>query len=235
MLRAIIVDDETAVGILITHFIKEERLPIEIVGLAEDGVQALEMIAELKPDLVFLDIRMPGLDGLEVMSRAPDYRYIIITAYESFHYAQQALRLGACDILLKPIDNTQLAEAVSRAVGDNFTESPLANQALSFINSHYFQAIDISDLADRLNVSASHLARTFKKYVGHSLVTYINRRRIEAAKSHLAEDSMTVKEIAARVGYESPNNFFRYFKLYVEMTPAAYRRLHGRWKSRDRG
>lgn len=235
MLRAIIVDDESAVGIIISHFIKEERLPIEIVGLAENGIQALEMIANLKPDLVFLDIQMPGCNGLEVMCREPDYRYIIITAYESFHYAQQALRLGARDILLKPIDNVQLAEAVGRAVGDNFTESPLANQALSYINSRYHQAIDITGLADRLNVSASHLARTFKKYVGHSLVTYINHRRIEAAKHHLTEDNMTVKEIATRVGYESLNNFFRYFKLYVDMTPAAYRRAHGRWKNRNDG
>ena len=78
--------------------------PLEIVGHAYDGLQAADLIKKEKPDLVFMDVRMPFMDGFEVIEQMEGCKVIIITAYDSFSYAQRALRLGASDILAKPID-----------------------------------------------------------------------------------------------------------------------------------
>ncbi len=208
MIKAIVADDETAVASIVGHFIEKESLPVEIVGVAENGGQALEMLQELQPDLVFMDIQMPIYTGLEIMRREPGFRYIIITAYESFNYAQEALRLGACDILLKPIDNLQLIEAISRSIGHQFTKNLLANQILEFIHNNYSRQIDLPLLSDTFHATASHLARTFKKHVGSSIVSYLNKHRIDKAKALLEDPSLSVQEIAASLGYESLNNFY---------------------------
>ena len=223
MIRAVVADDEPAVASIIRHFIEKEGLPLNIVGLAENGGQALEMIREKKPDLAFIDIQMPIYTGLEIMRQCSDTRYIIITAYESFNYAQEALRLGACDILLKPIDNAQLIEAVSRAIGYRFTANLLTNQILQYIHGNYSEQTDLSLLAERLHASPSHLARTFKKYMNISIVSYINKIRIDKAKVMLEDQSVSIQEVASGIGYESLNNFYKYFKAMTGLTPAAYR------------
>ncbi|UQZ88140.1 DNA-binding response regulator [Deltaproteobacteria bacterium Smac51] len=225
MIRAIVADDEPAVASIISHFIEKESLPVSIEGIAENGGQALELIGEMKPDIVFMDIQMPVHTGLEVMRRQPDFRYVIITAFESFNYAQEALRLGACDILLKPIDCSQLLEAISRSIGYNFTQNLLSNQALDFIHNNFATQFDLTTLSEKFHTSASHLARTFKKHVGVSIVYYVNKLRIDKSKTILDDQSISIQEAAISVGYESLNNYYKYFKTFTGMTPAAYRQI----------
>ncbi len=82
---------------------------------------------------------MPFMDGFEVIEKAGDCKVIIITAYDSFSYAQKALRLGACDILAKPIDFEQLKTAVERAIGHQYTADPRMNEVISYIYAHYME------------------------------------------------------------------------------------------------
>ncbi len=114
MVRALLVDDEQ---------LARERLrqllaafdDVEVVGEAEDGEQAIEKILELSPDLVFLDVQMPGCSGMEVAASLPSPRPKIVfcTAFEE--YAVDAFELHAVDYLLKPINRVRLAKAVQRA------------------------------------------------------------------------------------------------------------------------
>lgn len=231
MIKAIIADDEPAVASIIKHFIKTEGLPLDIAGVAENGEQALELIRKIKPDLTFIDIQMPIYTGLEVMRQCPDTRYIIITAFESFSYAQEALRLGARDILLKPIDSAQLIEAVSRSIEFQFTANQLTNQILQYIHTNYAAQIDLRILAEMLHASPSHLARTFKKFMNISIVSYINKVRIDKAKAQLADKSLSIQEVASNAGYESLNNFYKYFKMITGLTPAAYRQSQSTGKN----
>ena len=83
MIKAIIVDDEPAVSEILTFFIKKNELPIDIVGTAEDGREAMALIEKEKPRLVFLDIQMPIMNGFEVMEESDsETDFIIITAFE---------------------------------------------------------------------------------------------------------------------------------------------------------
>lgn len=221
MIRAIIIDDEPAVAQIITYFIKKEGLPIEIVGTANNGIDGLSLIRQMQPNVVFLDIQMPLMNGFTVMQNETDTRYIIITAFESFEYAQQALREGAADILLKPIDIEQLKLAVERAVGWHITENDTINSILEYMHSHYAENLSLQNIADHFYLSPNHVARLFKYYTGNSVMSYLHLLRINHAKKMLKE-GMSIKDTSAKVGYENLNVFYRHFKMIVGMTPAEY-------------
>lgn len=222
MVKAIIVDDEPAVAEIIRYFIEEKNLPLEVVGVAGNGRQAIDLIDKTSPKIVFLDIQMPLMDGFEVMQARPDMQYIIITAYESFRYAQRALRLGAKDIILKPVEYEQLENAVTKLLGWRITNSDIVNDILGYVHTNYADKIELNRLAEEHFVASSYLARLFKKYVGVNLISYVNEVRIKNAKMMLDEGRGSVKEVAEWTGYDSLNNFYKYFKLYVGETPAAY-------------
>ena len=227
MIRAVICDDEKAALNIIRHFIEAEMLPIEIAGTAENGRDAWNLIQREKPDLVFMDIHMPYMNGFEIIQKMKDSKVIIITAYDSFEYAQKALRLGAVDIILKPIDFQQLRQAIARAVGWNFTGNEVVDQTLAYLYEHYNDKIDLETLARQIFCSESHLARSFKKYTGMTVVSFVHKIRIEKSRHMLKEEGLSVKEAAERAGYQNLNHFYKYFKLYTGMTPAAYMKKNG--------
>lgn len=227
MMRAVICDDEKAALNIIRHFIEAEMLPIEIAGTAENGRDAWNLIQREKPDLVFMDIHMPYMNGFEIIQKMKDSKVIIITAYDSFEYAQKALRLGAVDIILKPIDFQQLRQAIARAVGWNFTGNEVVDQTLAYLYEHYNDKIDLETLARQIFCSESHLARSFKKYTGMTVVSFVHKIRIEKSRHMLKEEGLSVKEAAERAGYQNLNHFYKYFKQYTGMTPAAYMKKNG--------
>lgn len=113
--RALIVDDEQPARERLRRLLQEHP-SIEVVGEAEDGPQALERILELRPDLVLLDIQMPGCSGLEVAAslRSPRPKIVFCTAYDQ--HAVDAFELHAVDYLLKPATRARLAQAVERVL-----------------------------------------------------------------------------------------------------------------------
>ena len=116
MPRAVIAEDEKLLRDDLVERLRAAWPALDIVAICEDGGEALEAIAERQPDVAFLDIRMPGLTGLEVAAAAaeasPATRIVFVTAYNQ--YAIEAFDRGAIDYLLKPIDPARLAQTVKR-------------------------------------------------------------------------------------------------------------------------
>ena len=114
-IRALVVDDERPARHELC-FLLEQLSDVAVAGQAADGVEALELISELKPDLVFLDIQMPGRTGFEVardlLARNAQTRIIFVTAYDQ--YAIEAFEVNAVDYLLKPVEPARLDKAVAR-------------------------------------------------------------------------------------------------------------------------
>lgn len=113
MIRTLLVDDEQPARERLKQLLAAHA-DVEIAGEAEDGVQAAEMIGELAPDLVFLDIQMPGASGLDVAASLgrPRPAVIFCTAFDQ--YAVDAFELSALDYLLKPVNRARLAAALDR-------------------------------------------------------------------------------------------------------------------------
>jgi two-component system, LytTR family, response regulator len=117
VISAILVDDEKLASDELAYQLKEFP-DIEIVATASNGLEAVKLIEDLEPDLVFLDVQMPGLDGMSVIRKlreknVPLPYFVMATAYDQ--YAVEAFRWEALDYLLKPVEKERLALAVDRA------------------------------------------------------------------------------------------------------------------------
>lgn len=226
--RAIIVDDEELSYELIKYLIGRYHLPVSIVGQAAAGDEAIRLIHSLRPDIVFLDIEMPGCNGIEVMEQIKasypgTVWFIVITAYSYFDYAQAALRLGARDILLKPIEPKQFIETMERVMGSKYTDNQTFNNILEYLNNNYHRNISLKDCAEQLHISPNYLSRLFKKYTRVSFITYLNELRIKRALELLRDTELSIKEVAHKVGYNNLNYFYKNFKAFTGVTPKIFK------------
>lgn len=118
MLKVLIADDEVWVSSLIRNSIEWPMLDMEVIGEANDGVDALQNILEQKPDIVISDVRMPGLNGIEVVEKTRkagiEAHFIIISGYQDFEYVQGALKNNVSDYILKPYDEDVLMAALQK-------------------------------------------------------------------------------------------------------------------------
>lgn len=120
MYRVMLLEDETIIREGLKVSLNWEHYELSIVAEARDGVEGLSLAREHRPHLIFSDIRMPGMDGLEfahkVLQMLPDVKIIIISGYKDYEYIRQSLQLGLFDYLLKPIDQEELERVVQKAV-----------------------------------------------------------------------------------------------------------------------
>lgn len=119
-MRVVVLDDEEKVLNLICALIPWDSLGLELVGTAGDGFDGLSLIKEKSPDILITDIRMPSLDGLELLEKAKainsNLQVIIISGYRQFDYAKKAIKYGVSDYLLKPIKQDELISALKKMI-----------------------------------------------------------------------------------------------------------------------
>ncbi len=122
MYRALIIDDEAPARKAIKALGQWEKHRIEVLYEAENGRQGLDMLREYRPELVFVDMRMPLISGVRFLQQAceqfPDsmIKYIVVSGYDDFEYAREAIKAGAMDYLLKPVKRTDLNQLLDQAV-----------------------------------------------------------------------------------------------------------------------
>lgn len=154
-IKLLIADDEDTIRNGIAKYIQLHTDRFDKIYLASNGQEAVDIIFRDKPDIMFLDVQMPLLDGIEVMQeakRADILPYtMILSAYDEFKYCQQALRLGAKEYLLKPVRSSDILQMVNRAADELFgaaeeTRIDLAEEknrsvelAKEYIEEHYYE------------------------------------------------------------------------------------------------
>lgn len=243
MMKVVVVEDEALVrrGIVLT--VDWAGVDCAVVGEAADGMEGLEAIRESQPDLVVTDIKMPRLDGLEMVRQLREEgnraHVIILTAYSDFSYAQAALKLGAVDFLLKPFQDGELEEAVTRLksrVGPSGPQAPglevpeegkskYVMEALRYIAGHYNDPdISVSSVARDLGISEGHLSHVFKKETSRTLGSYLTDYRIHMAMELLRDCRNKVYEVAEQVGYRDITYFSSTFKRVVGLSPSEYQK-----------
>ena len=144
-ISAVIIDDELNNCLNLQSIIQRYCDDIDVVSLAHSAVEGIDVISKFKPKLVFLDIKMPGGSGFDMLERIQntDFEVIFVTAYDQ--YAIKAIRLSAIDYLLKPINILDLKSAVSRAV-DKISKSPETNKSLE----NYLENINKSSIEKKI-------------------------------------------------------------------------------------
>lgn len=250
MLKVLVVEDEEMIRKGIVLAVDWAALDCVVVGEATNGLEALESVERLHPNLIITDLKMPQMDGLEMLQRlreAGNNVYaIILTAYDSFAYAQSALRLGAVDYLLKPFHDGDLERAVEalrrrmpRGPGEPASLLPIPGmkkgdksryvlEAMDYIGAHYQDpATGIASVAQHLGISEGHLSHIFKKETDYTLLNYLTRYRIHKAMELLRDCRVKVYEVAEQVGYRDITHFSATFKKLTGITPSEYQSSQG--------
>ncbi|MFR5601326.1 MAG: response regulator [Lachnospiraceae bacterium] len=243
MVPILICDDELTLRKGLGKLIERSGLPVSICGLASNGLEAFDLIRQTKPSIVLMDINMPGMSGLEVISKVRELEipveFIIISGHDEFQYAQQACRLAVTDYLLKPICKEDLIALLERLIsklpkeppatspgGADPAQAPLADRLLHYVRLHFSEnTLSLMQVADEFHVSQSYVTRLIKQASGKSFTELLNQYRIEYAIQLLSENSeRKLWAIADACGFTSQHYFSRVFKQITGSSPADYRK-----------
>lgn len=351
MIKVLIVDDEKMVRDGLVYTMPWDKLNIEIVGSVGNGKAALELIREKKPQVVLTDIMMPEMDGIELLKivkeEMPNIKFVILSGYDDFQYAQVALKYGVIDYLVKPVDADELTQLMERIrdslqdeisfdkekiyfqkeiessleqyivavrtgnkqtainivdsifgketiksmpmeqyhklsidivnticimlerygveLGDavhesypshymeifnittiedlkqwmnEFTERIIMlvdenngdyrlviTKAMEYINSHYFEDLSVQKVAQTVFLNSNYFSHLFKKIRKESFTDYLNKVRIDKAKSLLSQNLYKVYEVSDMVGYSDYKYFSSVFKKLVGVSPTEFNKL----------
>ncbi|MGG1397269.1 response regulator [Bacillus salipaludis] len=219
---------------------------------AANGEEAIGFMQKQKVHILITDIRMPEITGLQLLKMAKEQNIfpviIVISAYSEFEYAQEALRLGVINYLLKPISKKALIEAVEDALQavekqeragmmekvvdkklvDASTQNPLdhgpVREAMDYINKNINNELTQKEVADHVHLNPSYLSVLFKEHVKLTFSEYVTRRRVQRAKELLITTNLPINDIAEESGYKTAKYFIKIFKDLEGMTPSAYRK-----------
>lgn len=239
MVTVFIVEDELNIRNSIRDFVEQEVSGFKVIGEAADGAEATVRLEREAPDLLITDIRMKGMDGLELIERIhqsyPDMKILIISAHGEFEYAQKALRFGADDYLLKPINRLQLtlflnkvrdelAPLSSSGDTENAKQERLVIRTIKQrVAERLHEPITLQAIAQEVHMNHRYLSTLFKAETGINFSDFIESCRMDKAKKLLKESNLKIYEIAGLCGYASAKHFMVVFKQAAGCTPSEYR------------
>ena len=234
-MRIIIVEDEQRARRGLKSLIQTVSDDCEVVADAADGQKALELIRKCKPEVVFTDIKMPYMNGLdlirEVRKENQKVKFVIVSAYEEFEFARQAISLGVTDYLVKPLIMDDVEQVISNIArkeeevsGDEQKENchPLIRKSLKIIEREYASQLSQKELASRLGITAEYFCNLFAKEMNESFVKYLKRYRVDVAKTLLIQSGESRDDIAYKVGYTDTKYFAKVFRDVTGKTITEY-------------
>lgn len=250
MYKVLLVDDEPIIVEGLSRSIAWEKWNCKVVATAHDGLAGKKMIETHHPNIVFMDICMPEMDGLQMIaainSQFPDLEVCVLTGFRDFEYAKEAIRLGVTRFLLKPSNMDELEEAIGvmcenlkkkgitgeEAVTEENTEerdhenassSFIVKNALAYMEANYTQKLTLCEVAEKTYVSQWHLSKLLNKHTNQSFSELLNHIRIEHAKELLEDPSLRIGDISERVGFLDLAHFSKVFKKQEGISANEYR------------
>lgn len=242
--RVMLIDDEESARKLMRASIDWEDLGLEVVGEAASGIEAINTIDDIRPDIAFVDISMPFMNGIEftevATERYPNLIIIIMTAFDEFEYARKCVSLPVFEYMLKPMvrsEVTQVLERVLERLDNSADESSEidtddsisipadinpTDQIKRFVEENYTDSqLNLAFVAQHFGFSSSYLSRKFKQDTGKNFVEYLTELRMNKAMK-LAQNNTKMFLAASEVGIPDPNYFSRCFKKFTGKSYSDY-------------
>lgn len=258
-MRLLLVDDEIFAVQGIVDSVNWKRVGIDEVLTASSMKSAIEILGSNKIDIALCDIEMPNGSGIDLVwyiknKISYEVLCIFLTAHSNFDFAQQAIRQGCFDYILKPAKPETIEEVLIKAVEqidssrkdetyknygqlyvknvigadseNNASPEDIVESCVRYIREHIQESLSVESLAVEHYISADYLTRLFKKKFGQGLAGYIKDQRMFLAKELLENTDLSVTMISAKVGYENYSAFITSFKKYCGMPPREYRQMY---------
>lgn len=248
MYTLVIVDDEPAILEGICRLLDWRALGFERIRTAQSCFEVISHVVDWKPDICLVDVRIGDEFGYELINRLNDMgvesNYIMMSGYDDFQYACEALRCGALDYLLKPIDKKQLQNRIEQVIVEKlhgtvpeeskksedpvlqreYEEfSPLIRKIVMMVGMEYGQHISLKSIADRFRMNATYLGQIFIKETGMKFSEYLMAYRMYVARDRILNTDEKISAVAADVGYSNMNYFYQHFHNYYNITPSEMR------------
>ena len=225
MIKIVIADDEAIIRHGQRKLISRNFDDYEIYE-AKNGQELIDLVVQYNPELVITDIRMPIIDGLEAIKQIRKMKYqtnfIIISGYDLFEYAKQAIEYGVEAYLLKPFDNEEyLAKirSILKTSGKATTED-----MINYLNEHYNDPeLNLSRMEQIFSRGRTSINDYFKHHLNMTPIEYINYLKIEKAKYYLDSSSMKIIDISNELNFSNQHYFSKVFKDHTGMTPSQYK------------
>jgi len=232
--KILVVDDEPDTVEMYARVI-QTCSPAHRVIKARNGREALKVLRRERVDLILLDLLMPEMDGfavLEAVHEGKDMRdvpIIVLTGQVLTEGDMARLNRGVTAVLSKGLFNVDeilahvdAALARKRKLSDEARR--LVRKAMAYLHEHYAEPISRQELACHIGMDDDYLTSCFRKELGVTPVTYLNRYRVNQARRLLTETNKNITEIAMEVGFSDSGYFSRIFRREVGCSPEAYRR-----------
>lgn len=196
MLKVVLIDDEPIIVEGLLRSIDWKKYDCEVIGTANDGLEGKKVIEELSPDIIFLDICMPEIDGLSMVaaikSQFPDMQVCILTGFRDFNYAQTAVRLGVCRFLLKPSNMEEIEEAIEvmteRLVGKNVLKEGIWDKRFGIDVRTENETCENEVDGDEVELEGEH---------GNSASSFIVKNALEYIEEHY-EKKLKLSDVAEK-------------------------------------
>lgn len=210
-----------------------------VIGESTDSAEALEMIDRLHPDVIFTDVRMGEISGLDLIRIARSKNnpavFVFISGYADFIYAQEALHHGAFDYLLKPIHLDEAAKLLQRinlhldarhapgsppppsTVGDAFGE------LLQYVSANYCKPLHLRTLSETYYINFTYCSELFKKRTGKTFSVFMTELRMAKALELMKVSTLSINRISMEVGYNNYPHFSRTFHQFYGVSPSFFR------------
>lgn len=251
MFKILIIDDEKPVITAISSLINWEHFELHYPPYtATDGLDALQQMKSVKPDIVFVDMKMPIMNGTEFLKRAaidfPETQYIVVSGFDDFKFAQTAIQNGAIDYILKPIDRSDLNKSLEKAVkiltdrdiadpigivtslgyeGERTINPKKAIQLVkTYVEQNYCAEIRIKEFSEKYFISKEYLSKLFKESYGMGIYEFALSLKMRKAKDLLSDSRYQIQEISSILGYSNNNYFSKAFRTYFGISPTEYRK-----------
>lgn len=244
MYKVMLVDDEPIIVEGLSRSIEWERWNCKVAATAHNGIEGKARIEAQQPDIIFMDICMPEMDGLTMIagikSQFPNLEVCVLTGFRDFDYAKEAIRLGVTRFLLKPSNMDEIEEAITvmcanlakkGITGEENKEEPeisasssfIVKNALEYMEENYTQKLTLAEVAEKTYVSQWHLSKLLNRHTGKSFSEILNHVRIEQAKKLLKDPSLRIGDISEQVGFLDLAHFSRVFKKQEGVSANEYR------------
>jgi YesN/AraC family two-component response regulator len=245
--KLLIADDEVLERKSMRIVLKKNFSDLQILEDAKTGNEAISLAKEYKPHIILMDIRMPEKSGLEaqqdIVKFIPNVKTIILTAYDSFKFAQTAIKFGVFDYILKPAKPTEIKESIEKAIfslGTNQirffqgafpinADENIIQEAMNYINKNFNKNISLESVACHIHLTPQYFSRYFKSTTGLNFIDYISKLRIKAAKKLLVTTNNSISSISLNIGYIDQSYFSKVFIKYEGVSPHKYRSIHKKY------
>lgn len=239
-LGVLLVDDEIMIREGFKRLFDWESHDCEVIGEASDGMEALNQIEMLNPDIVIMDINLPIMNELKVIKSSrmkhPEIAFVIVSGYDDFSYCREALRLQITDYILKPVNYDEFGNCIDnlkislfeRRISKGKTFEKQDERTISsitrYMQEHLCEEISLSILSKEFHLNPQYVSQLFKNEIGVGFLTYLTNVRLEKAKKLLVSTSLSIAKVAEQCGYSDYRVFTKVFKKMEGITPSQFRR-----------